>query len=230
MIRRRPRSIPKTARRRDRVTRAPIAVRAATAVALAALFSGCSSIPTTHYYVLGDEGRGVAPAASVGEGIDVAVRAFRIDPPYDQNRLVYRIGEDSSEVAFYAYHRWAAPLAHMLPRAVSFGLATTPGVHSIEPLVPGRRYDGFVEGRLLALEEIDLPGSQVIRMRLELSLSVQDGATVWRKSMDVRRSTRTDDAGELASEMNALLRQALDEARGELALAVARIERPGEDG
>ena len=28
---------------------------------------------------------------------------------------MYRVGEDSPEVGFYAYHRWAAPLSRMLP-------------------------------------------------------------------------------------------------------------------
>ena len=32
------------------------------------------------------------------------MRSFDVDPPFDQDRIVYRVGAESPEIGFYAYH------------------------------------------------------------------------------------------------------------------------------
>ena len=78
--------------------------------AVLALTIGCKAMPTTHYYIL--EPR-AGSSDDAGAGVAVGVLPFEVDPPYDQDRIVYRIGADSPKVGFYEYHRWAAPLSRM---------------------------------------------------------------------------------------------------------------------
>ena len=87
------------------------------------LFAACGGKrPPNHYYLLGAPAAGdetVRRPATDPEGLRVGVRSLHVDPPYDRDSIVYRVGADSPEVGFYAYHLWAAPLARMLPGVVA---------------------------------------------------------------------------------------------------------------
>ena len=48
--------------------------------------------PVTHYYTLDVPGYGTADSSI---GLDVGVSPFHVAAPYDQDRIVYRIGESS---------------------------------------------------------------------------------------------------------------------------------------
>ena len=89
-------------------------------IALVATAVGCKAVPAMHYYML--EPRAETTPAP-GGGLTVGVLPFAVDSPYDQDRIVYRVGDSSAEVGFYAYHRWAAPLSRMMPTLVAEGLA-----------------------------------------------------------------------------------------------------------
>ena len=78
---------------------------------------------------------GVVALTMGGPACTDEVEAFLVDPPYDQDRLVYRVGRNTPEVGFYDYHRWAAPLSRMLPKVVADSFGTVRGVASIEPTV-----------------------------------------------------------------------------------------------
>jgi len=71
------------------------------------LIGACRSAPTTHYYVLTPTRQvpDVAAAASDSTGLRIGVEPFTVDPPYDRDQLVYRLGVDSVEVGFYTFHR-----------------------------------------------------------------------------------------------------------------------------
>ena len=71
----------------------------------------CGGAPRTHYFVLSTAAVSV-DASGTGS---IGVAPFRVAPPYDGDRIVYRFGEHGPEVGFYPYHLWAAPLSRMLP-------------------------------------------------------------------------------------------------------------------
>ena len=98
--------------------------------------AACARMPPTHYYVLLDPSPPTPAPAHAGPSLGVP--PFHVDAPYDQDRLVYRIGADSPEVRFYAYHRWAVPLSRMLAQVASETLAGTP----VDEVLAGlRAYD-----------------------------------------------------------------------------------------
>jgi len=187
---------------------------------LCAALSGCGGRPpVTHYYVL--EVADLAATRPNASGLEIGVRAFRVAAPYDQDRIVYRVGEGSPEVGFYAYHRWAAPLSRMLPGVVADGLRGAAGVGSIEPAMPGRRYGAWLEGRVVAVEEVDLADAQRVRVQIVLRLTSAEDEELWSGTLDAAGSARTDQVRVLVETMSERLGEALVEARGDLAGALA---------
>ena len=178
------------------------------ALAIAALaLCGCRTLPQTHYYVL--EPQDVSSDETSGSGVTIGVELFRVDPVYDQDRIVYRIGEDTTEVGFYAYHRWAAPLSRMLPGVVAAGLTGISGVERIEPTAEGHVYDVYLRGRVLAFEEIDTPEGERILVRLALTLLTGDGKVLWVEILDRESALSTGEVRGVVERMQAALDEGL---------------------
>jgi uncharacterized lipoprotein YmbA len=199
--------------------RQPSFVALAFAVALGA--AGCAGVPRTHYYVLEPPAAAEANEGTEG-GLIIGVRSFQVDPPYDQDRLVYRVGEGSPEIGFYDYHRWAMPVSRMLPKVVAVALNGIEGVGAVEPAAPGHSYPATIEGRVVELEEVDLPDGQSIRVRLVLRLRMADGSVPWSQPVAAEATVDTDEVLVVVEQMNEVLSHALRQARAGLAEALGR--------
>lgn len=192
-----------------------------TAMSCAALVAlSCGGVPATHYYLLQPQDLAPAAAAPAGEGLVVGVNAFDVDPPYDQDRIVYRLDGASHEVASYAYHRWAAPVSRMLPEFVAASLRGTPGIATIEPRQPGAAYTALLDGRVQSLEEIDTNEGQRVRVRLKLSLRDRGGELLWSEAISAEGLTRGRTVHDVVAEMSAALHDALSEAGDGLRQAI----------
>jgi uncharacterized lipoprotein YmbA len=187
---------------------------------LVAALVGCGGPPATHYYLLESTPRVDRSSVTAEGGTTVGVRPFQVDPPYDQDRIVYRVRDRSTEVGFYAYHRWATPLSRMLPRAVAAGLDDSVGVRLIEPVVSGRSYDGYLVGRVLAIEEVDHEGGQDVVLRIELGLRTANGTELWSDVLTAEDTIETREVGEIVEQMNRALGQAIEGVREEFGQAV----------
>lgn len=182
----------------------------------------CGPLPVARYYQLrAGDGEAAAAAARLGAQPTLGVDEFEVDPPYDQERIVYRVGGEASEVGFYAYHRWAVPPSRMLPGVVAGALAGTAGLGRIEPARPGVVYSARLGGRLLALEEIDVDGLPSVRVSLVLRLRTVEGAEIWSRPVTASSSLDTEDVAELVAELNRLLVEELRRVGPELAGAIA---------
>ena len=188
---------------------------------------GCTSLPQTHYYLLALEGRASQQSShnpTRPPGLEIGVETFLVDPPYDQDRIIYRVGADSPEIGFYAYHRWAVPLARMLPGVVAEGLQETPGVSSIEPVTPGGVYDARLEGRVLSLEEIDTSLGHTASVRLALTLRTKEGTVIWSDTLSGEATTQTRKVSAVVEKMRAALSLALDTGHEGLASALEGLD------
>ena len=202
---------------------------------IAGLAAACSGAPPVRYYELtvpaADPGAELAaqsaaqsaldsagtPAASAavvrhGRGVRAGVERFRVDPPYDQDRIVYRVASSPNEVGFYAYHRWATPLATMLALETADLLRARPGIAVAEPERPEGAYDVVVGGRLLELDEVDGPAGEEARVEVELTLTQAGGSgdEIWRGRF---RGTASGDVADVAGVV-ALMERALADALG----------------
>ena len=188
------------------------------------LFAACGGKrPPNHYYLLGapaSQEEAAASPSTGSEGLRVGVKALHVDPPYDRDSIVYRVGADSPEVGFYAYHLWAAPLSRMLPGVVATAFEGAEGIGTIEPVVPGQSYAAYVTGRVLAFEEVDLPEGQRVRISISLRLQLANGDELWTGQVSGESGLQTDGVADIVDAMRALLGELLQEARLELASAL----------
>jgi ABC-type uncharacterized transport system auxiliary subunit len=191
-------------------------------LALVAAALGCAKRPPTHYYVLQAVHEETATSAVVpgGDRLRVGVATFQIDPPYDQDRIVYRVGLDSPEIGYYAYHRWAMPLSRMLPMLVAESFGGIDRLQSIEPEAPGTTYDAYLGGRCVALEEVDVTDGPRVHARIRLELRLADGSVVWTRNITVDDDASDDDVLGIVERMRAALRQALADAAADLGRAL----------
>ena len=196
-------------------------MRLVAVLALAAALAGCGGrVPPTHYYVLEPHD---LPRPVAAGGASLGIESFQVDPPYDQDRIVYRVG-DSAEVGFYAYHRWAAPLERMLPRLAAASFGELDGVGSAEPVSSGHDYDALLRGRLLALEEIDTAAGQRVQVRLVLRLFAE-GRAVWSETVSGQAELSTDEVGDVVDGMRSAVADALAGARPGLQRALETLSR-----
>lgn len=189
------------------------------------MLGACSSAPPTHYYVLAPTQPAQEAVASAGdsEGLRIGVEPLTVDPPYDRNQLVYRLGTDSVEVGFYTYHRWAAPLGNLVAVALAEGLRGTPGVEHIEPVSSGGDYTALLRGRVVYLEEIDVPGQQLARLALELRLVDRSGETLWADQVTGSAAGSSETVAGIVEQLYQAFDQALEQARAGLTTAAAML-------
>ncbi len=198
-------------------------MRAVLLLPLAAFVLACGSVPPTHYYVLvpplqGD-GEGETHAASdPADGLRLGVETFAVDPPYDQDRLVYRVGRDSGKVGFYSHHRWAATPGRLAATALAAGLRGTPGLAAVEPATVTGSYTHLLAGRVISIEEIDLPGGRhLARVQLDLKLlDAADDTVVWTRFVAAEVGGEAEDASDVMRQMQAAFQEVVEEIRGEL--------------
>lgn len=190
--------------------------------ALAAVLA-CGSVPPTHYYVLAPPAEQAEPHGP-GDGVRLGVETFVVDPPYDQDRLVYRMGRDGSEVGFYDHHRWAASPGRLVATALAAGLAGTPGLDAVEPATVDGRYSALLAGRVVALEEVDLPDRHLARVQVDLKLFDEAGVLVWSRFFTVEDGGRAEAASDIMLQMQSAFAQLVDEVRSDLATFLAGVD------
>jgi uncharacterized lipoprotein YmbA len=192
------------------------------------LVGACSSAPTTHYYVLTPTRpiqRATVPTGD-STGLRIGVEPFTVDPPYDRDQLVYRLGTDSVEVGFYTYHRWAAPLGDLVAVSLADGLRGTPGIDRIEPLTSGGDYSALLRGRVVYLEEIDVPGQQLARLELELRLVDRKGQTLWADEVSGSAEGSSETVAGIVEQVYRAFDQVLEQTRAGLAQVASSHGEP----
>jgi uncharacterized lipoprotein YmbA len=135
--------------------------------------------------------------------------------------LVYRKTRNSSEVGFYAYHRWASPLGRLVAVALADGLSGATGIASIEPSSSSGAYDAHLGGRIIYLEEIDLPTSQEARLALDLRLVDSEGNTLWSQTLSSSVSGQADSATDIMRQITEAFADLLSQARQSLSETIA---------
>ncbi len=199
----------------------------AMAVVLPLVFCGCAGAPQTHFYILEPQDLQAVEAsgAATARGLAIGVETFRVDSPYDQDRIVYRVGEGSTEIGFYEYHRWAAPLERMLPGVIAAVYSGVPGARSIEPMDSRRSYDAVMRGRVVVFEEVDTADGPRVRIQLTLRLDAVDETQLWSATLSRDAGVSSDNVRDVVTQMQSVLAEAAWESRPSLQSALRQQER-----
>ncbi|MEM1179563.1 MAG: ABC-type transport auxiliary lipoprotein family protein [Acidobacteriota bacterium] len=189
-------------------------------LALGLALTACGSAPSTRYYLLAPPAMDGMPAEKPA-GQRLGVETFAVDPPYDQSRLVYRIGEGAGEVGFYEHHRWAAEPGRLVSTALAAGLRHLDGLATAEPASVVGNYDLILSGRVVSLEEVDLPDRQVARLALDLKLySGSEDTLLWSGFLTAENGGTAADASDIMGQMQEAFDDLLRQLQGELGPAV----------
>lgn len=201
-------------------------MRAAAALVLAVACGGAT--PATHYYALAAPG--AAPAAHPGAAAPaLAIETLAADPPYDDERIVYRT--DPYRVDYYEYHRWSASpgtmladyLARALERTGQFR-AVLRGSDTTAPIALG--------GHIDAIEEIDVaPQRWVGHVAVQLTaIDRASGDVVWTQRFDETEPLAAQSPEGLARALSVAMARIVARAAPALAaLDVARAPAAGSD-
>lgn len=188
-------------------------------------FSGCGGggLPITHYYTLGVP-RAVQPseaARAADGGLIVAVESLAVDPPYDQDRVVYRKSGDSNEVGFYAFHRWASPLGRLAQSALVHGLGGTEGFETVAPMASGNDFSAVLGGRILYIEEVTGPSTQEVRIAVELELRDASDEMLWSGEFSDAENGSFDGGAQAAEAFGRLFGDVVARARRSIEASLA---------
>lgn len=196
---------------------------------------GCGSAPPTQYYTLTSSPRAAAfidgggPTDSHrdgdhrGSGIALGVETFRVEPPYDRHEMVYRLGEGNPEVGFYAYHRWAAPLGHLVTTGLAEGLRGAEGLSRVEPASALGQYDALLRGRVVRAEELDLPGRQEAHLELDVQLMV-GGEVRWQLRVHGTASGQVKSVAAMMGLMQEAFQDAVEQVHGGLVEGLKTVD------
>lgn len=161
---------------------------------LLTMVAGCGASRPVRYYTLERPPASEAPAAGTYP-VSLLVGRIRSTRLLEDDRIVY--GMSDVEMGVYNEHRWAEPPAEMIETMLVERLRSTGEYKSIERLAGATRGNYVVRGRLISLEEVDLPSGIVARFSMELELfRPETGTVVWTEAYShdepVRKKTVND--------------------------------------
>lgn len=198
-------------------------VRLAGLAVLVLVVAACGSAPRTSHYTIS-----LAPppgGSSTLTGSQLGVALPRASHLLRQDRIVYFTGP--TEMNFYEYHRWAEPPVFMMQSLLIRQLRAAGLFDNIVPYRAQKGLDYVLQGRLLAMEEIDSPSGITARFGLELELVRQEDAhVVWTGRRDCERPVSAKTVPALVEAMSGCVQESLGELTRSLGSAVAQLPPP----
>lgn len=194
-----------------------------TAVALLVLgVSACGSAPRTYHYTVN-----FVPAASGSATLarsQVGVAQPRASHLLRQDRIVYFTSD--KEMDFYQYHRWAEPPVFMVQSMLIRQLRAAGLFDNIVPYRAQKGLDYVLQGRLLAMEEVDTTAEVTARFALELELvRDEDKHVVWTGRHACERPVGTKTVAAVVETMSGCVQESLDALTRSLGGAVAELSQ-----
>lgn len=196
-------------------------------VLLALVVFACGGVPHTNFYTV-DFTPHAGGSASL-EGSQLGVARLRASHLLRQDRIVYFTNEN--ELNFYQYHRWAEPPVFMVQSLLIRQLRAAGLFDTVVPYRAQKNLDYLLQGRLLAMEEVDTPTAITARFALELELVRQEDArVVWTGRHACERSVGSKTVGAVVVAVSGCVQETLDELTVSLQSIAPQLKRQSEDG
>lgn len=159
----------------------------------------------------------------------VGVAAPRASHLLRQDRIVYFSGEN--QVNYYHYHRWAEPPVSLVQSLLIRQLRSAGLFDDIVPFRAQKGLDYVLQGRLLAMEEVDTPEAVRVRFGLELELVRQkDEHVAWAGRQSCERPVTTKTVPAMVEAMSSCVQESLDALTRSLREAAPELERAAAAG
>ncbi len=190
------------------------------ALALAAilLLAGCFSTPAKRYFQIMPIDKSPAPHPRVARVL--YVEPVRVDPLYDDFRVIYRVSP--FELKYYSHAFWAKKPDDLFREAMSDYLGRKGGFPGVMIDVLQGDPQIVLRSNVRLLEEIDEPNAWFGRLAMDLEfLEFKTGTSILKHSFDRRLALGARKVQFLPAVLSSLLVDELDVAVGKLAAALA---------
>lgn len=198
-------------------------------VAVLALASCGQSIPQTRLYRLSlpkiPIEQPTAPGCADGQGPSLVIDELRVDPPYEDPRMVYR--ETKFRLDRYPYDEWTAPLGELVADALASGYTATGRFGRVDRDWK-TDHASVLQGRVVAVEEVDR-SPRAWSAHVVLDLQLRDEETereLWSQRFDVVHPMPSRSPEGLAAATSAAIAQIVAESTPALARALVATGRP----
>lgn len=143
---------------------------------LAALCSGCGSVPTTKYYQLSVSN--AAPATNTDPlPVNLLIGPVAASHLYREDHLVF--AANAEQMGTYEFHQWVAPPTEMIEEFLVRDLRASGRYKSVSQLTSASRGDFVLRGHLYDFKEITgSPMSARVTLDFELR-TARDNQIVW---------------------------------------------------
>jgi len=183
-----------------------------------ALLAACFSTPTKRYLQIVAMDTDPRPHAAIGKAL--YVEPVRVDPLYDDFRVIYRVSP--YELRYYSSAFWAKKPDALVREAASDYLSLKKGFSRVSIDVLQGDPEIVLRSSVRLLEEIDNPKVWFGRLAMDLEfLEFKSGKSLVKHSFDRKMPLVSRHSRHLPAVISALLVQELDVAVGKLAEALA---------
>ncbi|HPW17017.1 MAG TPA: ABC-type transport auxiliary lipoprotein family protein [Candidatus Aminicenantes bacterium] len=182
------------------------------------LLAACFSTPAKRYFQIVALDADPRPHPAIGKAL--YVEPVRVDPLYDDFRVIYRISP--YELKYYSSVFWAKKPDALLREAVGDYLGWKKGFTRVSLDVLQGDPEIVLRSSVRLIEEIDNPNVWYGRLAMDLEfLEFKSGKSLAKYAFDRRMPLASRDSRHLPAVLSAILAQELDVAVGKLAEALA---------
>ena len=183
------------------------------------LVAGCLSAPTKRYFQIVAMDLDAQPHPPIGKV--VYVEPVRVDPLYDDFRVIYRVSP--YELKYYSTVFWAKTPDDLVREAISDYLIRKAGFPRVMIDVLQGEPEIALRTNVRLIEEIDNPNVWYARLAMDLEfLEFKSGRSIVRHTFDRRMPLEARKAGFLPGVISGILVNELDAAVQKLAEALQR--------
>jgi ABC-type uncharacterized transport system auxiliary subunit len=182
------------------------------------LLAGCMTVPSKRYFQITiPPGQDEAMHPWIGKVL--YVEPVRIDPLYDDFRILYRVSP--YELKYYSYDFWAKKPDALFREAAGGYLDKRQGFSRVVLDVLQATPEIVLRSNLRLIEEVDTPQAWFGRLAMDLEfLEFKSGRTLARHSFDRRMPLAERKVRYLPAAVSTILKEELDKAVAALAEAL----------
>ena len=186
-------------------------------LATVAFLAGCLSVPTKRYFQIVAVPASAESHPAVGRAL--YVEPVRVDPLYDDYRVIYRVS--LYELKYYSYVFWAKKPDALFREAIGDYLLKREGFSRVQLDILQGDPDIVLRSNVRLVEEIDNPKTWFGRLAMDFEfLEFKTGRSLVKHGFDRRLPLAARQARLLPAVLSAILREELDIAVTKLAAAV----------
>jgi ABC-type uncharacterized transport system auxiliary subunit len=188
--------------------------KAARCALLVLLFAACFSVPTKRYFEIVATGKDAQLHPKVGKAL--YIEPVRVDPLYDDFRVIYRVS--MFELEYYSYVFWAKKPDSLFRDAMGDYLIEKEGFTRVTLDVLQGDPEIVLRSSIRLVEEIDNPKVWFARLAMDLEfVEFKSGKSLIRHSFDRRLPFQVRKVRNFPAVLSRILVEELDIAVGKLA-------------